>query len=161
MLLSSGTSSVLLNGVPGKFFHCRQGVIQGDHVSPLLFVLVADLLQSVLNEAMHQDLISPSIHNQACLDFPVIQYADDTILVLPADARQLSHVKNLILHYSESTGLKVNYEKSFMVPINVTDAHMDILLNIMGCKQGQFPFTYLGLPLGTTKPKIEDFNPMM
>jgi hypothetical protein len=30
-----------------------------------------------------------------------------------------------------------------------------------GCSIGSMPFTYLGLPMGTTKPKIEDFSPIM
>ena len=42
-ILVSGSSAVLLNGVPGKKFNCRS-VRQGDPSSPLLFVLAAELL---------------------------------------------------------------------------------------------------------------------
>jgi hypothetical protein len=50
-ILKSGSSSVLLNGVPKKSFVCKTGVRQGDPLSPLLFVLVVDLLQSIVNRA--------------------------------------------------------------------------------------------------------------
>lgn len=119
MIFSSGTSAVLLNGFPGKVFYCKRGVRQGDPLSPLLFVLTADLLQSILNEAMMQNLIQAPIDSKACPQFPIIQYADDTILVFPAIPAQLAQIKNLLLHYSEFTGLKVNYGKSMLVPINV------------------------------------------
>lgn len=65
------------------------------------------------------------------------------------------------MHYTEFTVLKVNYEKSFLVPIKVAPQQIPGLLNILGYRQGQMPFTYLGLPMGTSKPKIEDFGPMM
>jgi hypothetical protein len=38
-VLSSGSSYVLVNGVPGKNFSCKRGVRHGDPLSPLLYVL--------------------------------------------------------------------------------------------------------------------------
>ena len=81
-ILNSGTSVVLLNGVPGKTFHCKRGVRQEDPLSPLLFVLAADLLQSLLNKARQQELLRLPILVQHALDFPILQYADDTLIIM-------------------------------------------------------------------------------
>ncbi|XP_044983814.1 calcium-dependent protein kinase 4-like [Hordeum vulgare subsp. vulgare] len=42
--LTSRSSSIILNGVRGKQFQCKTDVKQGDSISPLLFILAADLL---------------------------------------------------------------------------------------------------------------------
>jgi len=86
-ILSSGTSNVLLNGVLGMTIHCRRGVRQGDPLSPLLFVLAADLLQSILNRAKNLGLLHLPIPLAFSTDFPVIQYADDTLIIMEGDVR--------------------------------------------------------------------------
>jgi hypothetical protein len=48
-----------------------------------------------------------------------------------------------------------------MYPINVTQDKLSLLANTFGCDIGTMPFTYLGLPMGTTKPRMEDLTPMM
>lgn len=114
-------------------------------------------LQDLLNLAKQQGLISLPLnlpHNQ---DFLVLQYADDTLIFMKADARQLFFLKALLYSFTESTGLKVNFAKSMMVPVNVSKSKLDILARTLGCSKGNLPFTYLGLPLCLTKPTIIDF----
>jgi len=94
-------------------------------------------------------------------DFPIIQYADDTLLILPGDARTLFNLKGILRPFSDSTGLHVNFSKSFLVPINMSSSRAQHLANTFGCHLGSMPFTYLGLPLGTTKPSVQDFSPLL
>lgn len=158
-ILDSGTSSIILNGVPGKVFHCKRGVRQGDPLSPLLFVLAADLLQSIINRAKNEGLLNLPIPLDRTNDFPIIQYADDTLLITEACGRQLWILKAILHSFGESTGLKVNYAKSFMVPINTSLEKLQHLARTFQCEIGSLPFTYLGLPLSLTKPRIIDFPP--
>ena len=94
-------------------------------------------------------------------EFPIIQYADDTLLLLQADANQLFFLKALLHSFETASGLKVNYGKSQLIPINVSQEKTQLLARTFGCQIGGLPFTYLGLPMGTTKPKIEDLSPIM
>lgn len=160
-ILDSGTSAVQLNGVPGKTFHCKRGVRQGNPLSPLLFVLAADLLQSIVNKAKNLNLIKSPVPLQHTNDFPIIQYADDTILVMEACSRQILALKALLYTFGESIGLKVNYSKSMMVPINTSQEKIAHLATTFNCTVGSLPFTYLGLPLSLSKPKAIDFSPIV
>jgi hypothetical protein len=74
---------------------------------------------------------------------------------------QIAHLKDILQTFSASTGLKVNYSKSMMVPHNTPEEKMDILASVFNCQKGALPFTYLGLPLGTTKPNLEYFLHLM
>jgi hypothetical protein len=160
-ILSLGTSNVLLNGIPGKTIHCKRGVRQGDPLSPLLFVLAAYFLQSILNQARQSNQLNLPIPLNNSLDFPVIQYVDDTLIVLEGDTRQLFFLKSILHSFSVSTGLKVDYNKSMMVPINISPEKFSHLASTFGCSKGSLPFTYLGLPLGITKPRVDDFLPLV
>jgi hypothetical protein len=94
-------------------------------------------------------------------DFPIVQYADDTLLIIPADLAQIVALKDVLHNFTLSTGLKINYHKSSMVPINVPVEDMKVLAEAFGCQIASLPFTYLGLPLGTTKPKLNDLAPIV
>jgi hypothetical protein len=118
---------VLLNGAHGKTFHYRRGVRQGNPLSPLLFVLTTDLLQNIVNKARMSDLLRLPIHVGYTEDFPIVQYTDDTLLIMEACPQQLIALKSILNAFVDSTGLKVNYSKSSMFLINISEDRLSHL----------------------------------
>lgn len=115
--METTTSSIILNGVLGKVFHYKRGVRHGDPLSPLLFVLEADILQSIVNKAEDICLLELPLQGQRDVDFPMIQYVNDTLFIMEACQKQLFVLKALLQLIGDSTGLKVNYAKSNIYPI--------------------------------------------
>ena len=135
-IFSSGSASILLNGVPGKSFYCKRGVRQGDPLSPLLFVLAAELLQCIMNRGHQNGIFTLPIEADPSNKFPIIQYADDTILVMRASQRELFCLKGILQSFAKSTGLKVNYSKSNIIPLNLSEDQAQNLASTFGCKLG-------------------------
>jgi hypothetical protein len=119
--------------VPDKVLHCRRGLRQGDPLSPLLFVLDADLLQSIVNKAKTEDVLQLPISVGYTQNFPIIQYADGTLLIMEACPRQLLALNALLNTFASSTWLKVNYTKSIMVPINISEDKLQHLASTFHC----------------------------
>ena len=57
-------------------------------------------------------------------------------------------------------GLKINLGKSELVPIGLVH-NFDLLLSVLGCKQGTLPMKYLGLPLGAKFKDETIWNPIL
>jgi hypothetical protein len=94
-------------------------------------------------------------------DFPIIQYADDTLSIMEAYALQLFTLKAILNTFSDSTGLKVNYSKSSIYAINILEERLSHLAVTFHCQDGSIPFTYLGLPLSMNKPIVQGCLPLV
>ena len=94
-------------------------------------------------------------------DYPVIQYADDTILVMPADESQAETIKSILQDYTSSVGLRINFQKSTLITANTAADTTLRLAQVFGCSIGSMPFTYLGLPMGTARPTVADLMPLV
>ena len=77
------------------------------------------------------------------------------------DPGQLKIMKQALQDFNISTGLSVNFIKSCMLPINISDDEVRSLADGFGCMVASFPCTYLHLPMGTTRPKMIDFMPLV
>ena len=76
-------------------------------MSPYLFLLVADVLQTLIRKS--NTVHNPLDHSSPCL---VLQYADDTLILLRGDLDEVKQLKHLLDQFSEATGLRINYHKS-------------------------------------------------
>ncbi|KAM0917962.1 hypothetical protein ACQ4PT_009348 [Festuca glaucescens] len=88
----------------------------------------------------------------------VIQYADDTLLLLRADSSQLRRARWILESFSRATGLAINFAKSAFVPIHVPEEGTRSLAAIFGCPLASFPQKYLGLPLTAMKLHVRDLD---
>jgi hypothetical protein len=80
---------------------------------------------------------------------------------MEACPQQFFVLKACLNIFADSTGLKVNYSKSSVVPINLDPDRLNHLVATFNCVAGSFSFTYLGLPLSNTKPTIQECLPLV
>ena len=89
-----------------------------------------------------------------------ILFADDTILFCDANVEQILHIPLLLLSFQVVTGLKVNVHKNEMVLIGEVD-DVQALADILGCRVGTLPMSYLGMPLGASHNSPSIWNPIL
>ena len=118
----------------------------------MLFLVMMEVFRKMMKRAEGADLLL-GFRADGRRDEGVfvshLLFADDTILFCDANEEQILHVRMLLLCFEAVTGLKVNALKSEMVPIGeVPNVH--VLAEILGCRIGSLPMTYLGMPLGVS-----------
>ncbi|KAJ4754476.1 RNA-directed DNA polymerase (reverse transcriptase)-related family protein [Rhynchospora pubera] len=154
-ILRSSTSAVLVNGKEYQTFRHYRGFRQGDPLSPMLFILVADALQRFVTNATH--LMAPPI----LLPPHTLQFADDTAIILEAHPLNLRIVMRILRVFADLTGLSINSNKSCFVPIAMKQEHIPIVQSILDCQAKGSQISYLGLPLLIKKLKKVHFQPLL
>ena len=69
-------------------------------------------------------------------------------------------LRMVLIWFEVVSGLKVNWGKSELVAVGVVH-NMDLLVAVLGYKQGSLPMKYLGLPLGAKFKDKSIWNPII
>jgi hypothetical protein len=90
-----------------------------------------------------------------------LQYADDTILFSSIDRPLLENLKNTLTLFEQISGMRINFHKCELIPLNLEDSQTHDIAHIFSCPIGNFPIKYLGVPLHFEKLKREDIRPLV
>jgi hypothetical protein len=149
-LLSSSSTRVLVNGEPGDLICHQQGLRQGDPLSPMLFILVMDVLNSLFQKANDLGLLEPLLRRG--VGQRVSLYADDVVLFVQPNSNELGVVKELLRVFGKASGLITNINKCSMTPIQCEDHIIEAAQQVLPYNVVPFPCKYLGLPLSKKVP---------
>jgi hypothetical protein len=90
-----------------------------------------------------------------------LQYADDTILFSSIDKPLLENLKNTLTLFEQISGMRINFHKSELTPINLEDSQTHDIAHVFSFPVGSFPIKYLGVPLHFEKLKRENIKPLV
>lgn len=135
--------SVLVNGTPGDTFKSSRGLRQGDPLSPLIFILAVEVLTKMFLKVQEEGLIRSFKVSINGGGFPIIQFADGTLLLVGGEVQEAKAVKKTLIWFDASSGLRVNTEKMMIYQV------------------GHFPDNYLGLSLGAKFRCILVWEPLL
>jgi len=145
--LESTSVSVLVRGSPTKEFLPMKGLRQGDPLALFLFLIVAEGLAEVPRMAEEKSLIDNLEVGRDKVKVSMLQYADDTLFFCEANTKSIFNIKAILQCFELSSGLKVNFVKSRIGRMRLSQLSLRRFAAILNCDVMISPFVYLGCRL--------------
>ena len=158
----TATTLVLVNGSQTPEFLLERGLRQGDPLSPFLILLVAEGLNVMMKARVGNNIFTRySVGAHASMVVSHLQFADDTLLVGVKSWANVCALRDVLLLFEAMSGLKVNYHKSMLVGVNVSDTWLNEAASVLSCKVGKAPFVFLGLLIGGDLRRLLFWEPVL
>jgi hypothetical protein len=105
-------------------FHIKE-CCDRDTLSPMLFVLVMDVVGQLFSKADDEGLLQPLSSRQ--LQHRVSLYADDVVLFINPVAKNINMVSDILHLFGEASGLYNNNQKSSVYPIRCHEENLEVI----------------------------------
>lgn len=100
------------------------------------------MFSKMFAKAVQNDLIAGFLTNFRPGGLISLQYADGTLIFLENNLEKAQNLKWILAMF-----MRINFDKSDMIPINLPENDLCRLTQHFGCKTNQLPIKYLDVPL--------------
>lgn len=147
-----------INGELTGSFCSSRGVLQGDPLSPLLFVLAQQIFSLNLKARVFSGQITRFEvgRNEVCLSH--LLYANNILIFTNGAERSLTHLMGLLRSYERSSGQLISQAKSVLFVHDKYHRRVSSISRHTGLGRGSFSLTYLGVPIFYGRVKYEYFE---
>ncbi|MCI12496.1 LINE-1 reverse transcriptase like [Trifolium medium] len=114
-----------------------------------------------MRSAVDRGRFKPFLVGRGGMPVSILQYADDTLCIGEASVENLWALKAVLRGFEMVSGLKVNFWKSYVMGINVSEEFLSLASGFLNCRIGYLPFKYLGLPVGANPRLFATWVPML
>ena len=122
--------------------------------------MVVDALAAILDKAKgagHIHGIVPHLVGGGGVS--LLQYADDTIIMVEGSTQDVANLKFLLLCFQQMSGLTINFDKSEVMVLGYPPVEAQAIADRLNCRLGSFPTTYLGIPISDSRLTVADLRP--
>ena len=128
-------SCTINNGFLSRNFQLSRGIRQGCPISALLFILVAEILSIKLRS--DKNITGILLRG---VEYKICQLADDTTIFMK-NLKSLQYAISLFQDFQKCSGLKLNLEKSEIIPLGPSRVHhieLPEVVNKLSINNGAF-----------------------
>jgi len=126
-----------------------------------LFIIVAEGLSRLLREAKRASVFSGVEVGFERVNVDLLQFADDTLFFCNPSYHNVLSVKAILKCFELVLGLRVNFHKSALGVVGISNLDMIIYSKCLNCNQITLPFKYLGIMIGDNPRRIVFWNPII
>jgi hypothetical protein len=112
----------------------------------------------MITSAQRNGLIKVLADNLVEHGVAILQYADDTILLLQHDMEGARNLKLLLYIFETMSGLKINFEKSETMLVLEDTEKLNEYVELFNFQKGSWPIHYLGTPVCARRTSVAEMH---